>query len=130
MARTADHARARPRQRSTSSTGPREVRRRLKWLSDSLGDATLAYLLDVRRAQLSRWLSGADRPGPVHGRAVLDLDYVVARLQQVWVPQLTLLWLGSPNAHLGGAVPAEVLRRWQVGEVIRAIDAAAEGAYA
>lgn len=107
-----------------------EVRRRLEWLISVLGSNQVADLLGVSRSQPSRWRRGAEGLAARNQRAVLDLDYVVVRLHQLWVPEVAAVWLESPNAHLGGATPVEVLRQRGAGAVIRAIDAEAEGAYA
>lgn len=118
------------RTRSKAKPLSREVRHRLEWLSGVLGSNRVAELLGVSRSQPSRWRKGVEGLAARNERAVLDLDYVVARLHQIWVPEVAATWLSSPNAHLGGAIPLEVLRRRGVPEVIRAIDAEAESAYA
>ena len=87
-------------------------------------------MLGVSRSQPSRWRSGAEGLAARNQRAVLDLDYVIVRLHQLWLPEVAAIWLESPNAHLGGATPLEVLRRRGASEVVRAIDAEAHGAYA
>ncbi len=132
MARAAAARPARSRRASGGKASPlsQQVRHRLEWLSSVLGNNRVAELLGVSRSQPSRWRRGAEGLADRNERAVLDLDYVVARLHQIWVPEVASIWLESPNAHLGGAVPLEVLRRRGVAEVIRAIDAEAEGAYA
>lgn len=107
-----------------------EVRRRLSRLTLVLGSNQVAELLGVSRSQPSRWRTGAEGLAARNQRAVLDLDYVVARLHQLWVPDVAALWLESPNAHLGGATPVEVLRQCGAADVVQAIDAEAEGAYA
>lgn len=107
-----------------------EVRRRLEWLISVLGSNRVADLLSVNRSQPSRWRTGAEGLAARNQRAVLDLDYVVVRLHQLWVPEVAAIWLQSPNAHLGGAVPLDVLRQRGAGPVVQAIDAEAEGAYA
>lgn len=107
-----------------------EVRRRLEWLISVLGSNQVADLLSVNRSQPSRWRTGAEGLAARNQRAVLDLDYVVVRLHQLWVPEVAAIWLQSPNAHLGGAVPLDVLRQRGAGPVVQAIDAEAEGAYA
>lgn len=106
-----------------------EVRRRLIWLTSVLGSNQIAELLGVSRSQPSRWRTGAEGLAARNQRAVLDLDYVVTRLHQQWLPDVAAIWLESPNAHLGGATPVEVLRQRGAAEVVRAIDAEAEGAY-
>lgn len=116
--------------RSASSGFSAEVRRRLSWLISVLGNNQVAELLRVSRSQPSRWRTGAEGLIATNQRAVLDLDYVVARLHQLWTPDVAEVWLESPNAHLGGATPLDVLRQRGAAEVIRAIDAEAQGAYA
>lgn len=120
-----------PRARARTKTGvPPEVRRRLTWLISVLGNNQVAELLGVNRSQPSRWRTGKEGLSPDSRRAVLDLDYVIARLHEVWVPEVAALWLRGSNPHLGGAVPLEVLRLSGAPDVIRAIDAEEQGAYA
>jgi hypothetical protein len=107
-----------------------EVRRRLLWLTAVLGNNKVAELLGVSRSQPSRWRTGAEGLAARNQRAVLDLDYVIVRLHQVWDPEVAAIWLESPNAHLGGATPLDVLRQRGTQDVISAIDAEAQGAYA
>ena len=116
----------RPRAAPTSD----EMGRRLAWLIGALGNNRLAELLGVSRSQPSRWKSGSERVAPRNQRALLDVDYIMARLYQIWTPDVAAIWLESPNPHLGGARPMEVLRQGGAAEVIAAIDAADEGAYA
>lgn len=121
--------RAERRRGAPAGLGP-EVRRRLTWLIDVLGNNRVAELLGVSRSQPSRWRSGREGLVAENQRKVLDLDYVMTRLHQVWTPEVAEIWLRSPNAHLGGATPLEVLRLQGVRDVIMAIDAADQGAYA
>jgi hypothetical protein len=107
-----------------------EVGQRLDWLVSVLGSNRVADLLGVSRSQPSRWRSGAEGITSHNQRALIDLDYVVVRLHQLWVPEVAAIWLESPNAHLGGATPIDVLRLRGAGALIHAIDAEAQGAYA
>lgn len=108
---------------------PAEVRRRLVWLTSVLGNNEVASLLGVSRSQPSRWRRGLEGLGPVNRRAVIDLDYIVTRLQELYVPEVAKIWLTSSNAFLGGGTPVETLRQRGVLDVIAAIDAEAAGAY-
>jgi hypothetical protein len=107
-----------------------EVRRRLDWLVSVLGNNEVAHLLGVSRSQPSRWRSGAEGITAHNQRALVDLDYVVVRLHQMWVPDVAAIWLESPNAYLGGATPIDVLRRHGPAALIQAIEAESEGSYA
>lgn len=131
MARIKAVARKRTRRpaRRAPSLGA-EVRRRLEWLISVLGSNQVADLLAVSRSQPSRWRRGAEGLAARNQRAVLDLDYVIVRLHQLWVPEVAAIWLQSANAHLGGAIPLDVIRQRGAAAVIQAIDAEAEGAYA
>lgn len=109
---------------------PPEVRRRLSWLVSVLGNNRVAELLQVSRSQPSRWRTGKEGLAAESRRAVIDLDYIITRLHEVYVPEVAKVWLTSPNAFLGGGTPVETLRQRGVLDVIAAIDAEAAGAYA
>lgn len=121
--------RVKPRGRPAKTAVPADVRQRLDWLVAALGNNKVAELLGVNRSQPSRWRSGKEGLAAESQRALLDLDYVVARLHQVWVPEIAKVWLASPNPRLGWGTPVETLRQRGVSEVIAAIDAEDQGAY-
>ncbi len=102
---------------------------RLERLIGTLGSNRLAAILDVSPSQPSRWRRGIERMSPTSQRRVLDLDYVMARVLQLFPREQAEIWLTSHNAHLG-ARPVDVLRMQGAGPVIAAADAEAEGAYA
>jgi hypothetical protein len=104
-------------------------RERLERLVDDFGNNRVAELLGVSRSQPSRWRRGLEGIGSVNRRRLLDLDYVLGRLLQVYPRRQAEIWLTSYNAHLGGR-PVDVLRLRGVVDVIAAIDAEAEGAFA
>jgi hypothetical protein len=121
--------RPKPRGRPAKVRVPSDVRQRLDWLVSALGNNKVAELLGVNRSQPSRWRSGKEGLAAENQRALVDLDYVVARLHQVWTPEVAKVWLTSPNAFLGGGTPVETLKQRGVLDVIAAIDAEAAGAY-
>jgi len=101
---------------------------RLDRLIATLGSNRVAEILGVSASQPSRWRSGAERMSPQSQRRVLDLDYVMARVLQLFPREQAEIWLTSHNPHLG-ARPIDVLRLRGVGPVIAAADAEAQGAY-
>jgi hypothetical protein len=105
------------------------LRDRLEGLVEGLGNNRVAELLEVSRSQPSRWRRQQEGIGPENQRRVLDLDYVMSRLLQLYPKEQAHIWLQSHNSHLG-ARPLDVLRSRGAGPVVDAIDAEAEGAYA
>lgn len=104
---------------------------RTEFLARTLGGITaVARLLDVSASQPSRWRQGKEQPSQVVAQRLLDLDHVVARLALLWDESLIEPWLVSPNAHLSGATPIDVLRAAGARDVLDAIDAELQGAFA
>ena len=117
--------------RRVSEPGPVEIllAARLAQLIRDLGNNRVASLLDVSVSQPSRWKTGEERISAENQRRLLDLDYVIARLLQLYPREQAEIWLTSHNAHLGSR-PVDVLRLRGAAPVVAAIDAEAEGAYA
>lgn len=105
------------------------MRARLEVLVNGLGNNRVADLLDVSRSQPSRWRREEEGIDPENQRRLLDLDYVMSRLLQLYPEEQARIWLSSQNSHLGGR-PVDVLRLRGAAPVVGAIDAEAEGAYA
>lgn len=95
----------------------------------TLGSNRVAELIDVSPSQPSRWHRGQEGIGPASQRRLIDLDYVMQRLLQLYPREQAEIWLVSDNAHLG-ARPADVLSMRGAAPVVLAIDAEAAGAYA
>lgn len=102
---------------------------RLNVLVEGLGNNRVAALLEVSRSQPSRWRREQEGIDLENQRKVLDLDYVMSRLLQLYPQKQAEIWLESHNSHLG-ARPIDILRLRGAGSVVEAIDAEAEGAYA
>lgn len=96
----------------------------------ALGNNSLARLLGVSPSQPTRWRSGKEAISPANRRRLSDLDHVLDRLLLELWPDQAGDWLTSPNAHLGGAVPVDVLILRGAPPVLEAIDALAAGAFA
>ena len=102
---------------------------KLDRLVEAVGNNRVAQMLKVSRSQPSRWRTGEEGIGPENARRVVDLEYVMSRLAQLYPEAVADMWLSSFNAHLG-ARPVDVLQLKGAGPVVAAIDAEAEGAYA
>jgi uncharacterized protein (DUF2384 family) len=90
----------------------------------------VARILGVSASQPARWRSGKEAISPPNRRRLSDLDHVLDRLLLELYPDQAGDWLSTPNAHLGGAVPIDVLSLRGAAAVLEAIDALAAGAFA
>ncbi|MDT4936776.1 MAG: hypothetical protein QOG80_447 [Pseudonocardiales bacterium] len=95
-----------------------------------LGNNALARILGVSASQPTRWRAGKESISPANRRRLSDLDHVLDRLLMELWPDQVGDWLTSPNAHLGGAVPIDVMVLRGAAPVLEAIDALAAGAFA
>jgi uncharacterized protein (DUF2384 family) len=102
----------------------------LSRIISALGNNAAARLLDVDRAQVSRWSNGSEAIGYEMGRRIVDLHDVLTRILRVYSPDAAALWLVGSEPLLGGARPIDVLAMEGASSVIRAIDGIAEGAFA
>lgn len=118
----------RPGSRARGARDPAHIRQRLEYIVSDLGSNQVARVLRVAESQPSRWRSGEERLSEPNRRRVLDLDYVMARLLELYPREVAEIWLESHNAHLG-ARPIDVLALRGVAPVIVALDAETEGAF-
>lgn len=117
--------------RSGDAAGP-DVQWRAKSAAEALGSRTrLADALGVSDSQPTRWSRGEDSPNAENARAIVDLEYVVARARLLWSDDETVnLWLNGRNAFLGGARPIDVIMTRGVSPVVDALDQEMAGAFA
>jgi hypothetical protein len=94
------------------------------------GPTKVARVLKVSKSQPGRWVRGDEAPSPTSAKHLLDLDYALSRLEQLYEPETAQAWLSSPNAYLNGARPLDVLLAEGPADVIEAIDASVAGSYA
>ncbi|WP_022868184.1 transcriptional regulator [Schaalia vaccimaxillae] len=90
----------------------------------------LAEWLGVSRSQATRWTSGQTEPTYAAQRAIIDLEFIIARARMVWDENTVVDWLSGSNAFLSGASPLEMIRRDRTSEVLEAIVADEIGVYA
>ena len=117
--------------RSGDAAGP-DVQWRAKSAAEALGSRTrLADALGVSDSQPTRWIRGEDSPNAENARAIVDLEYVVARARLLWSDDETVnLWLNGRNAFLGGARPIDVIMTRGVSPVVDALDQEMAGTFA
>lgn len=92
--------------------------------------ALLAELIGVKPSQVTRWKQGAQVPSAESARTIMDFAYIVARAEATMHAKVVPIWLDSPNQFLRGSTPRDCIKLGRIAEVIGAIDAETEGAYA
>lgn len=110
---------------------PNPLQVKARYVIQRLGGPTAtARLVGVAKSQPSRWVEGREAPSPRSRKHLLDLDYVLSRLEDLYEASTAARWLDSPNAFLDGARPMDVLLHEGPGPVIEAVDATIAGSYA
>lgn len=121
-----------PTVRRSGDAAGSDVQWRARSAAEALGSrARLADALGVSDSQPTRWIRGEDSPNAENARAIVDLEYVVARARLLWSDDETVnLWLNGRNAFLGGARPIDVIMTRGVSPVVDALDQEMAGAFA
>jgi len=109
---------------------PLAVARKVEALRDDFRSAAkVAELLDVDRAQVTRWLRGAGID-PVNAEKVDLLEMVWASLLRLYEHDAALAWLVGMNPLLGDRRPIDLIRAARAEELLRAIRAERSDSFA
>lgn len=92
-------------------------------------DAAMARALGVHRSSVTRWKRGEVASEEHHERLVA-LDAVIDLLTGFLEPASVPKWLTGVNAFLGHRRPIDLLRQGRLSEVVAAVEAEKDGAYA
>jgi hypothetical protein len=95
----------------------------------SIKSVDVANVLQIRPETVSRWNQGKAFPQPEAERALLDLEYVVDQLADLYEPDEARLWLFARQKLLNGEIPAELIRQRRTDEVIKILRQLLEGVY-
>ncbi|HTU81630.1 MAG TPA: hypothetical protein VMF61_05850 [Candidatus Acidoferrales bacterium] len=106
----------------------RNVTGLLERMVAAYGARSVARMLDVNAAMITRWRAGKPISAPM-ARRVIDLHDVLTRALQAFAPAVVAQWLVGSEPFLGGARPIDVLVTQGVVPVIEALAAIEDGAY-
>ena len=110
---------------------PVPVREKLRAVTKDLGSqARVARALGVSPSRVSRWLRQGEDPDPENRRKLEGLEFVLARLLQVYVPELAVDWLLARNPWLGERQAMDLIAEGRITEVLQAVDASESLGYA
>jgi putative toxin-antitoxin system antitoxin component (TIGR02293 family) len=94
----------------------------------ALTNAEVAAITGVKTRQVQHWASGAHKPQGEAKDRLLELNYVVERLKDVYRPEGIDIWLHGRNRGLGDRKPIDLLRAGAFEEVLAAVDRLRSGA--
>lgn len=89
----------------------------------------VADALGIRPETVSRWNQGKAFPQPEAERALLDLEYVVDLLADLYQPNEARMWLLSRQRLLDGARPIDLIKEARTDEVLKILRALLEGVH-
>src|ERR1700688_1359092 len=76
----------------------------------------VANLLGTRPETVSRWNQGKAFPRSDAQRTLLDLEYLVDQLSELYEPEEARLWFYSRQKLLRGSTPAELIQQGKIQE--------------
>lgn len=89
----------------------------------------VADVLGIRPETVSRWNQGKAFPQPDAERALLDLEYVVDLLADLYQPEEARVWLLSRQKLLDDVRPVDLITKGRTDEVIQMIRQLLEGVH-
>ncbi len=89
----------------------------------------VANLLGVRPETVSRWNLGRAFPHPDTEKVLLELEYIVDQLSDIFEPREARLWIFSMQKALNGASPANLIHEGRTQEVLIAVNQLRDGVF-
>jgi transcriptional regulator with XRE-family HTH domain len=89
----------------------------------------VAELLSTTPETVSRWRTGRVDPQSAHRDLLLQLDWLVSELSELYDPPQANVWLFSPNKTLAGRRPVDLIKEKKIDDVLRVIALLKDGAF-
>ena len=101
---------------------------RVARLRRSMTAEELAEVAAVRPRQVQHWAAGRHRPQGASRDRLLEVDYVVELLNEVYDEEGVEIWLHARNRSLGARRPLDVLIEGDFPAVLAAVERLTSGA--
>jgi hypothetical protein len=95
----------------------------------ALRHTDVANVLGTRPETVSRWNQGRAYPHASTEKTLLELEFIVDQLSDFYEPNEARQWLFSPQKHLSGSSPAELIREGRIDEVRRLVNQLRDAVY-
>ena len=82
----------------------------------------VANLLNARPETVSRWNQGKAFPRPDAEKMLLQLEFIIDQLSDLYEPQEARLWLYSPQRLLDNRSPADLIQAGRSQEVVAVVN--------
>lgn len=89
----------------------------------------VANFLNVRPETVSRWNNGKALPHANTERQLLELEFIVDKLADIYEPQDARLWLFSRQRLLQDRTPAELIQQGHTDDVLAAVNQLLDGVH-
>lgn len=89
----------------------------------------VANLLGTRPETVSRWNQGRAYPHASTEKTLLEFEFIVDQLSDLYEPNEARQWIFSPQKHLEGSSPAELIRDGRIDEVRRLVNQLRDAVY-
>jgi hypothetical protein len=95
----------------------------------AMRSADVANVLSVRPETVSRWNQGKAFPHPSTEKQLLELEFLIDKLADMYEPRDARLWIFARQRLLGDQVPAELIQQGKVDEVLAVVNQLRDGVY-
>ena len=96
-------------------------------LAPAIKDVYKRQVLNVRPETVSRWNKGRALPHASTEKQLLELEFVIDKLADIYEPHDARLWLFARQRLLDDQVPAELIQQGRVDEVLASVNQLLDG---
>ena len=93
-----------------------------------LSTADVARIIDVADRQIRNWMAGTNSPSGRNRDRLLELQYLIGLLREVYTREGAEIWLHGRKRSLGGRRPVDLLAEGESQPVLDAIERLQAGA--
>lgn len=107
------------------------IARRLEAIQSkgAMRSADVAKVLNVRPETVSRWNKGKALPHASTEKQLLELEFVIDKLSDIYEPHDARLWLFSRQRLLDDRIPAELIQQGCVDAVLTVVNQLLDGVH-
>ena len=107
------------------------IARRLESIQEkgAMKSADVANVLGIRPETVSRWNQGKAFPQRDTEKQLLELEFIIDKLSDFFDPKEARLWLFSRQKLLDDEIPAELIQKNRVEEVITVVNQLRDGVF-